>query len=323
MKEKTTIMKADLRNKKRKIVRLKKKVTTLKDIVIKLRKARALPESGLACLDSIAASDVSQFFQRFEKNVKKREAEQSGTKERLFKAQRRNPCKKYNICNAKYPPALRSSTMTLHSYSLKAYGFVRRKFSNALPDPSTLKSWYSAIDGKHGFTSGSFQALGVKVSEAQKAEKDVLVVLVLDEAGIKKGVTMSQNRKVRGFDDIGNAMKTSDSVPFATSALVMMVVFLDSAWKILIGYFLINGIDSTTNSALIVEGLIRLHNVGVKAVSVNLDGTAEHLATMRLLGANFEMPNPQPHFPHPVTKEDIHVVLDACHMLKLFRNCLG
>ena len=140
MKEKMKMMKADLRNKKKKIVRLKKKVTTLKDIVIKLRKTRALPESGLACLDSIADTDVSQFLQRFEKNMKKREAQQSGTRKRLFKAQRRNPCKKSIICKEKYPPALRSFAITLHFYSPNAYGFVRRKFCNALPDPSTLRS---------------------------------------------------------------------------------------------------------------------------------------------------------------------------------------
>ena len=60
MEERMRIMKLDLRNNNKKIVRLKKKVTTLKNIVIKLRKTRVLPELGFACLDSIADSDVSQ-----------------------------------------------------------------------------------------------------------------------------------------------------------------------------------------------------------------------------------------------------------------------
>ena len=84
MDEKIKIMKAHLKNKNRQIIRLKKKVTMLKDVASKLRQTRALPESEPACLDSIVDSDVSQFH-RFEKNTQKREAQQAGAKKRLSK----------------------------------------------------------------------------------------------------------------------------------------------------------------------------------------------------------------------------------------------
>ena len=59
-------------------------------------------------------------------------------------------------------------------------------------------------------------------------------------------------------------------------------------------------------------------------VSVTLDGPSEHFATMRALGADFDLPNFQPYFPHPSNPEqNVFVIFDACHMLKLVRNTLG
>lgn len=102
-----------------------------------------------------------------------------------------------------------------------------------------------------------------------------------------------------------------------------MVVSLDSNWKIPIAYFLINGIDSRTNAGIIKESLTRLYSVGVNVVSVTLDGPVEHFATMRELGATFDILEPKPFFCHPCNKEKVFVIFDPCHMLKLMRNCLG
>lgn len=35
------------------------------------------------------------------------------------------------------------------------------------------------------------------------------------------------------------------------------------------------------------------------------------------------MSDSRPFFAHPSTKENVYVIFDACHMLKLMRNCLG
>ncbi|EZA51134.1 THAP domain-containing protein [Ooceraea biroi] len=52
-----------------------------------------------------------------------------------------------------------------------------------------------------------------------------------------------------------------------------MVVALDDNWKLPIGYFLIDGIDSETSSGLVKTALIKLHEIGVKVLSLTLDGT--------------------------------------------------
>ncbi|KAL4125761.1 hypothetical protein QTP88_010001 [Uroleucon formosanum] len=49
-------------------------------------------------------------------------------------------------------PILRKFAMTLHFYSPSAYSYVRTIFSKALPDVSTIRKWYSKLDGLPGMT---------------------------------------------------------------------------------------------------------------------------------------------------------------------------
>lgn len=160
--------------------------------------------------------------------------------------------------------------MILHFYSPKAYGFVRQKFCKALPHPNTLRSWYSSIDGTPGFTFESFDALKQKVIAAKKSNKKVLVVFMLDEISIKKSLRLP-NGKICGYADFGFEIESSDTILLAKDALVMMVVSLDESWKIPLGYFSINGINSVTNSGLIREALIRLYEIEVEVVSLTLE----------------------------------------------------
>lgn len=41
------------------------------------------------------------------------------------------------------------------------------------------------------------------------------------------------------------------------------------------------------------------------------------------LGASFQLNNMSSKFCHPVTGKNIHIFLDACHMLKLLKNTLA
>jgi len=125
------------------------------------------------------------------------------------------------------------------------------------------------------------------------------------------------NGIVRGYVDFGTKIDSCGSIPLAKDALVLMAVSLDSNWKIPLGYFLINGINSEINAGLVRESLIRLHDIGVNVTFITLDGLSEHFATMHLMGAEFKMPKLKPYFPQPVNKEKVYVIFNACHMLKL------
>lgn len=134
---------------------------------------------------------------------------------------------------------------------------VRHKFCNALPDPRTIRSWYSSVDCEPGFTKESFSALQMKASEIMKNKgKEVLVSFMLDEIGIKKGYVYLPNGEIKGYVDVGSNVEKRGPSLLAKDALVLIVVSLDAKWKIPIGYFLINGIDSDTNAGFVEEAII-------------------------------------------------------------------
>lgn len=91
-----------LERSRQKINRLEKKVETLQDIVNELRDTRALTDEGLACLESVADSDLSQLFKRYVKN--KTSSMAKGAK---------------SSSTSKYPPELRSFAVTLHFFPQK------------------------------------------------------------------------------------------------------------------------------------------------------------------------------------------------------------
>lgn len=53
----------------------------------------------------------------------------------------------------------RKFTLTLHFHSPRAYNYVRSVFENQLPFVLTIMKWYTAIDGKPGFSQEAFAAL--------------------------------------------------------------------------------------------------------------------------------------------------------------------
>lgn len=89
------------------------------------------------------------------------------------------------------------------------------------------------------------------------------------------------NGKVQRYVDFAS-WSQSDNYLNAKDAIVVMVVSLDSNWKILTVYFLINGIDSQTNARIFTTGFQMLHDVGVK---LTLDRPSQPFSTTNLLGA--------------------------------------
>ena len=58
-----------------------------------------------------------------------------------------------------YDVELRSFALTLNYYSSKAYNYVRETFDLCLPHPSTIRSWYTGVDGQPGFNKQAFESL--------------------------------------------------------------------------------------------------------------------------------------------------------------------
>lgn len=50
-------------------------------------------------------------------------------------------------------------SLTLHYYSPRGYNYVRKVWGNLLPHPSTLRRWYTVVDGTPEFTYEAFHAM--------------------------------------------------------------------------------------------------------------------------------------------------------------------
>ncbi|KAJ8380408.1 hypothetical protein SKAU_G00011860 [Synaphobranchus kaupii] len=279
-----------LRIQTQKTRRLKRKVFSLKDITGELQKKLLISTECADLLESI--NEVPR--------------------EILTRIQQKR--------SAKFSEELRQFAITLHFYSPKAYEYVREKFNFALPHTQTIRNWYSSVSADPGFTVASFNALKNHVAEKKKEGKETVCALMIDEIYIHQQVDFGSGQ-IHGYVDFGTG-EIDNTV--ATQAMVLMVVSINESWKIPFAYFLIASITGKEKVNIIRESLCRLHAIGVRVVSLTCDGPSQNFAMVRELGADLNILNMRPYFPHP---EDptlkVHVLLDPCHMLKLLRNAFA
>jgi hypothetical protein len=145
---------------------------------------------------------------------------------------------------------------------------------------------------------------------------------MLDEMSIRKHVEWD-GKQFRGYVDLGTGIN-DDLLPGATDTLVFMAVSVNSGWKVLCGYFLVNGLTGEQKANLTKECITKLHEVGVKVVSLTCDGPTSHQAMLKLPDAQLSPDGLQAFFQHPCDpKAKIYILLDACHMIKLVRNTMS
>ena len=144
---------------------------------------------------------------------------------------------------------------------------------------------------------------------------------MLDEMSIRQQIEWDGN-KYHGFIDMGTELD-DDSLPVAKEALTFMVVSHTSAFKVPIGYFLIDGLGSAERSNLVLKALSKLHSVGVNIVSLTFNGSAPNVGMLKHLGCNLDPSNIKSYFSHPATGKPVCIFMDPCHMFKLVRNAFG
>lgn len=68
----------------------------------------------------------------------------------------------------------------------------------------------------------------------------------------------------------------------------------------------------------------KVTSIGIEIVSLTFDGDSSNIKMAESLGTKFcNNTNFDLSIPHPVTKEPIFVIFNACHAIKLVRNTLG
>lgn len=121
----------------KKAERLKKKISSLNDVLDELKKKNMASEESAMVLENTISGVPKEIVKRLIKQ------------------------KKTKKCGA-YPPELRSFGLTLRFYSAKAYRFVRNTFNLGLRHPAVIRSWYSKNNSGPGFTMPRFQPFLLK-----------------------------------------------------------------------------------------------------------------------------------------------------------------
>lgn len=223
--------------------------------------------------------------------------------------------------NKQYDTRIRTFALTLHFYSPRGYRYVRSVFKNTLPSISTIRKWYSVIDGTPGFSTEAFAALKLKASEANQNGNEILGCIILDEMAIRKHEEYdAHNHKKIGQVNFGTNIVDKET-EFAKDALVYMVTGINENFKIPVAYFLISGLKANEKAALTKEVILLTSKTGVKVVGMTFDGLKSNFAMARNMGAAIE--KNKPYITNPHSDDKIYIFPDACHMLKLVRNRLA
>lgn len=227
--------------------------------------------------------------------------------------------------NRQYSTPVRKFSLTMFYYSPKAFKFLRNKFSNRLPHPSTLRKWYSNSDvnGEPGILLEAMKSLK-SVSQKMKSEgKVILVSLTFDETAIKRHIQwLHEQKRFSGFVTDGHVHGKS---PIASNVLVFMATVLNASPSVSIpvAYFCIASLTHIQKSVLLQKVLQALADAEAVVLNITFDGLKVNLTMCESLGACFDPANIISFIISPIDGHKIYILLDACHMLKLIRSVLG
>lgn len=165
---------------------------------------------------------------------------------------------------------MRTFALTLHFYSPRGYKYVRSIFNKNLPAVSTLRKWYSVIDGKPGLSLEAFETLKRLAHKSNQDGTEILAVLIQDEIAIRQQEEFDEhNGEKTGFVNFGT---DGNNKTYAKEALVFLVSGVNKSFKIPVAYFLIDGLKAEERAALAQEVILFVCKTGIKIVGLVFDG---------------------------------------------------
>lgn len=127
------------------------------------------------------------------------------------------------------------------------------------------------------------------------------------------------SNKTVGHVDFGTNIVRPEEKKFAKDALVYMVSGVSDKFKIPVAYFLVDGLKAVEKAALTKEVILLVGKTGIKIVGLTFDGLISNFAMAQEMGASIEE---KPFIQNPHS-DKIYLFPDACHMIKLIRNCFA
>lgn len=153
----------------------------------------------------------------------------------------------------------------LHFLSPRAYEYVRQKFGNTLPHPSTIKKWFSNSNENctGGFHDSAMRTLSEKANELKTTGETMYVALSFDEVAIRQHLQyIHHKKKFSGFINFGTLNDATDPLPIATNAIVILLNAINMKLTLPIAFFFITTLISEEKSVMIATVLKALTNIG-------------------------------------------------------------
>lgn len=101
-------------------------------------------------------------------------------------------------------------------------------------------------------------------------DKPVILALVIDEISIRKHVEWD-GKKFHGYVYYGVDLE-DDQNELAKDAFVLMIVCLNGAWKLTVGYFFADGLSGLQKSSLVSQCVELIRETGAHVLSLTFDG---------------------------------------------------
>lgn len=138
---------------------------------------------------------------------------------------------------------------------------------------------------------------------------------------IRQHVQYIDSQKIfSGLTTFGNR---GDDLPIAKNAIVFMVNGINKQISLPVAHHFIGMMNAEEKANLLKIVITAITQTNAILVNVTCDGLVTNFSMFRRLGASFKPDNLQTYFPNPVDGSKIYIMLDACHMLKLVRNCIS
>lgn len=192
-----------------------------------------------------------------------------------------------------------------------------------LPHQSTIRRWLSSSNCRPGISVDALTQISEMCKEASARGETFMFSLVTDEMAIMKNVEFD-GKELVGFVDVGerNDLDYRNNTE-AKNALVFMLVGINIYVKVAVAYYLIDSLTGEERSNILSDILHVTHEHGINVCNVTFDGASSNITMVEKLGAKIhDYKNLKTYIKHPVSGEQITVMLDACHMIKLLRNTL-
>lgn len=188
-----------------------------------------------------------------------------------------------------FQPIMKDFALTLDFLVPRAYRYITSEYKSFLPQPNAFAAWYKNSEADPGFSQECLDT----ITELVKCESDQCRTVICQLAFVEKEIFPQIQKigdKAYGYSTVSTIDKPSNDI--ADRVLMFMVVDINGAWKMPVGYFPVKTLNCNMRQNLIEKAIINVEETGARVLGVTFNGEHINFSTMKSLGASFGMDEP-------------------------------